>query len=96
MSTDTVQFIIGRAVTDPEYRELLFTDPEEALKDFELTEEEAHALNDLKREKFEAELGELENRISRAGLGAEFFQKTSIPKPTGHAVRVPTVTLLFC
>lgn len=96
MSTETVQFIIGRAVTDPEYRELLFTHPEEALKEFDLTDEEAQSLKELKREKFEAELSEMEDRISRAGLGVEFYQKTSIPKPSDLSIRLPTVTLLLC
>jgi hypothetical protein len=36
--------IIGRAVTEPEYRELLFSEPDKALKGYELTEEEAAGL----------------------------------------------------
>lgn len=69
MSAETVQEIIIKAVTDEEYRELLFSDPEKALEGIELTEEEADALKSLGREQFDAVLGELEERVSRAGFG---------------------------
>jgi hypothetical protein len=67
MSLESVQTIIGRVVTEPEYRELLFSDPDRALEGYELTEEEAEALKGLKREKFDAVASELEERISRWG-----------------------------
>ena len=68
MSAETVKQIIGRAVTEPHYRELLFTDPGKALEGYELTEPEASALNLITREKFDAVADELEQRASRAGL----------------------------
>jgi hypothetical protein len=82
MSIENVQTIIGRAVTEEEYRELLFSDPEKALEGYELSEEEAAALKGLEREKFDAVAGELEDRISRAGGLREFIR--SGPEPTLH------------
>lgn len=79
MSEEVVQFIIGRAVTDTEYRELLFTDPDQALAGYDLTEEEAASLKDIDRGEFESNLSELEDRISRAGLGFGDFLKMSSP-----------------
>ena len=68
MSAENVEQIIGKAVVDSEYRELLFTEPDKALEDYELTKEEKSALLGLEREKFDTVAGELEERISRAGL----------------------------
>src|SRR2546425_13004103 len=68
MSTENVQKIIGRVMTEPEYRELLFTDSAKALEGYELSEHEVEALKGLSREKFDAAAGELEVRISRAGM----------------------------
>jgi hypothetical protein len=55
-------------MTESEYRELLFDDPDKALEGYELTDEEAEALKGLEREKFDAVAGELEERISRSGF----------------------------
>lgn len=68
MSAETVQEIIVKAVTDEDFRELLFSDPDKALGDFELTDEEAAGLRAMEREKFDAVAGELEERVSRAGF----------------------------
>jgi hypothetical protein len=68
MSLESVQTIIGRVVTEAEYRELLFSDPDKALEGYELTEEEVATLKGLEREKFDAVAGELEERISRWGM----------------------------
>lgn len=67
MSIESVQTIVGRAVTEPDYRELLFNDPEKALEGYELSDEEASALKGIEREKFDAVAGELEERVSKAG-----------------------------
>ena len=69
MSAETVQEIIVRAVTDEEYRELLFSDPNNAIENYDLTVEEATALRGLERDQFDVMLGELEERVSRAGFG---------------------------
>lgn len=69
MSLESVQTIIGRAVMEPEYRELLFSDPDAALGGYDLSEKEKAALKGLEREKFDEVASELEERISKAGLG---------------------------
>lgn len=70
MSIEHVQEIIGKALNDSEYRELLFSDPNKALEGYDLSEEEVKALEELEAEEFEAISGELEERISRASLSA--------------------------
>lgn len=75
MSEQSVHFIIGRAVVDPEFRELLFSNPEKAIEGFELTERESAAMMELDREEFDAASSEIEERISRAGLGLQSFIK---------------------
>ena len=79
MSTETVQLIIARAVTDVDYREMLFNQPEEALQGFELSEEEHHALMNLQRDHFESVQSELEERLSKAGFGPGAFSRL-VPK----------------
>jgi hypothetical protein len=68
MSADSVKQIIGRAVAEPEFRQLLLADPVQAVNGFELTEEEMTALKNLTSQEFDAPGGELEARLSRAGL----------------------------
>ncbi len=71
MSVEAVKEIIGRAVADAEFRQQLLHDPAEALKGYDLSEEEAALLKDLPGENFEAAAGELEERISRGTLGTK-------------------------
>jgi len=68
MSTEVLKQVIGRAVTEPEYRELLFSDPGKALEGLDLTGEEVAALKSLRRETFDTVAVELTERISRAGV----------------------------
>ena len=68
MSIENVQTIIGKAIMETEYRELLFTEPDNALEDYELTEEEKSVLKGMERDKFDTVASELEDRISRAGM----------------------------
>lgn len=69
MSAEDVKHIIGRAVLEAEYRELLFSDPDAALEGYDLTEEEREALKKFERGAFDELAGELEERMSRAGFG---------------------------
>jgi hypothetical protein len=71
MSQENLRKIIIRAVREPEYREALFGEPDRALEGYELTEEEVAALKGLEREKFDAVASEVEERVSRAGVGVE-------------------------
>ena len=68
MSSQSVKQLIGHALIEPEFRQLLFTDPAQALKGYELTEAEKNLFKDMPREKFESLAGELGERISRAGV----------------------------
>ena len=68
MSMEALKTVIGRAMIDAEFRELLFKDPAQALAGYSLTEDEVRLFQGLEREKFEALAGELGERLSRAGL----------------------------
>ena len=68
MSSEEVKVIIGRAVTEPEYRELLFGDIDKALEGFDLSDEEISSLKELIREKFDNISNRLEERISKSGF----------------------------
>ena len=68
MASETVQEIIIKAVTDEEFRELLFSDPDKALGGFELTDEETSSLKALERDEFDAVAGELDDRLSRTAF----------------------------
>lgn len=88
MSAEEVKQIIGRAVVDADYRELLFSDPDEALEEYELTDEESSALKEIEREKFDAVAGELEERISRAGIGFGGFARPARPKLDPESTKI--------
>ena len=65
MSQDAVSQIIGRAVTDADFREILFSNPEQALEDYDLTEDEEEALTNLKQEDLEDLSTKLDSRITK-------------------------------
>jgi hypothetical protein len=69
MSVGTLEEIIRKAVVDAEFREALFSDPDKALEGYELTDEEAEKLRGMEPDFFDAQAGELEERISRWGSG---------------------------
>jgi len=66
MSKEAVQAVIGKAVTESEFRELLFANPDEALEGYELTEAETAALKGIDAETMESFAGDLDERISKA------------------------------
>ncbi len=80
MSIESVQMIIGRAMTEAEFRDLLFSDPVKALADYDLTEEESNALKGLERRNFDIVAHELEERVSRARFGG-FGGRPLSPQP---------------
>jgi hypothetical protein len=55
MSQEAVQQVIGKAVMDAEFLALLTSDPEAALKDFDLTEDERTQLLHLNIEQMKTE-----------------------------------------
>jgi ribosomal protein L11 methyltransferase len=59
MSAENVQKIIGRAVTEPEYRALLFSDPATALASYMLTDAQSSFLKRLSPEEFHTIVGGL-------------------------------------
>ncbi len=65
MSQDAVSQIIGRAVTDADFRETLFSNPEQALQGYDLTDDEQEALKNLKQEDLEDFSTKLDSRITK-------------------------------
>lgn len=72
MSTESVSQIIGKALVEPEFRNLLFSNPEAALSGFELTEEEKVSLSTMKAEDLNAFASLLEKRESKIGFNFLF------------------------
>ena len=68
MSQEQVSIIIGKAVTDSEFRTLLFSNPEQALTGYNLTDEEKQALKEMKKEDLEEFGGKLDKRITKSKL----------------------------
>ncbi|PDW03704.1 Franean1_4349 family RiPP [Candidatus Viridilinea mediisalina] len=70
MSQEVVQQVIGRAITDAEFRQQLITNARAACADYELSEEELTALEALDHEGLKAFAGQLDARLSKsAGRG---------------------------
>jgi hypothetical protein len=65
MSQDAISQIIGRAVTDAEFRALLFSSPEQALEGYNLADDEKEALKNLKQEDLEDFSTKLDSRITK-------------------------------
>jgi hypothetical protein len=65
MSQDAVVQVVTRALLDGGFRKQLFTEPETALKEFELTGPEKEALSKIKPEAFDSFAGEVEKRVSK-------------------------------
>ena len=70
MSETAVRKVIGQAVVDLEFRDLLFSNPDKALAGLDLTPEEVNTLKSFKRDEFDATATEMEERVSRAGIGS--------------------------
>ncbi len=66
MSTEAVQEVIRRAVADETFRNLLLTNPDQALAGLDLSAEEVSVLKGLDRDSLSTGAGELEARISKS------------------------------
>ena len=66
MSQRDLEAVIGRAIVDKAFRELLFADPEAALQAYELSERELAALRSVDAESLDACGGSLGKRVVRA------------------------------
>ncbi len=82
MSKETVQTIIGRAILEPDFRTLLFTDPIKALEGYDLTEAEAQSLKTLDKEKFDEAASLVDQRISKSAV--DIFLKLDGIKGESH------------
>lgn len=60
----TIETILSRAMNEPEFAELLFSDPDQALAEYELSAEEHAKLKELSRAEFDSLA--LEDRKSMA------------------------------
>jgi hypothetical protein len=67
MSQQTVSEILIKAITNKEYREMLFSQPDATLAGLDLTEQEMTVLKKLDRGVFDAAAIELETRLFKAG-----------------------------
>jgi phage pi2 protein 07 len=63
----SIESVIKRIVDDKEYRELLLSNADQALAEYDLTDKEREQLTNLDKDFLEAE--DLEERISRWGSG---------------------------
>lgn len=66
MSMQNVEVILGKLVTDQEFRKLLSENPDQALSGYELTDEEKEALRTIDSEKLTALSESLDQRITKA------------------------------
>jgi hypothetical protein len=69
MSTKHFQLLVVKALWEEDFRHLLFSRPEEAMKDFDLTNEERAELGRIERERFEDLVAEFRLRLTKTVLG---------------------------
>lgn len=65
MSQKSVSEIVGRAAAEPEFMNLLFNDPSQALAGYELDDSEKALLHGLTPEDFDSLSGQLDKRVSK-------------------------------
>ncbi len=68
MSYEAVQAVLERTVTDPSFRTRLFTQPDQALAEYELTSDENGALRDLYVDASHSESAALDRRETKKVL----------------------------
>ncbi|HEX5688704.1 MAG TPA: Franean1_4349 family RiPP [Roseiflexaceae bacterium] len=71
MSQSEIERVIGRAVTDAAFRQMLIDDARAACKEYDLTEDELDALEKLDAQSLLAFAGTLDRRISKT-IGSGF------------------------
>jgi hypothetical protein len=69
VSAKHFQLLVVKALWDESFRKLLFSRPEEAMKDFDLTKEERAELQRLERERFDDLVVDYRLRLTKAALG---------------------------
>jgi hypothetical protein len=68
MSYEAVQAVLERTVTDPNFRTQLFSHPDEALSEYELSVEENGALRELYVDASQSESAALDRRETKKVL----------------------------
>jgi len=68
MSTEAVQAVLERTVTDPTFRARLFSQPDEALAEYELSADESGALHELCVDASQSESAALDRRETKKVL----------------------------
>jgi hypothetical protein len=68
MSYEAVQAVLERTVTDPSFRTRLFTQPEDALAEYELDSDENNALRELCVDATQSESAALDRRETKKVL----------------------------
>lgn len=78
MVTEKVKEVITKAVADDSFRQLLYSDPEQALKSFNLNADELASLEKILAGEFDGEALELGDRMSRAGIDLSLFTEVGV------------------
>lgn len=68
MSYEAVQAVLERTVTDPSFRTRLFTQPDDALAEYELSSDEDNALRELCVDADQSESAALDRRETKKVL----------------------------
>jgi hypothetical protein len=85
VSAKHFQLLVVKALWEKDFRDLLFSRPEEAMKDFDLTRDERAELRRMERQRFEDLVAEYRSRLTQTilGRGAEVVFNPQ-PEPPGR------------
>jgi hypothetical protein len=88
MSVQNVTNVISKAMRDRAFRDQLFSKPDQALKGYDLTPEEAKGLTAISRAEFDKIAAQLEEKLlSQAVGGAVAVGDASHAQATGEALK---------
>jgi hypothetical protein len=65
MAKADIETVLGRVLTDSEFRELLSSNPSEALAEYDLTDEEKDALSNVDSSEFNTLSQKLDERLTK-------------------------------
>lgn len=87
MSVQNVTTIVSKAVIDRAFRDQLFSKPDQALKGYDLTPEEAKGLTAISREQFDQIATQLEEKILSQAVGGASLGDAALTQATGQALK---------
>ena len=87
MSVQNVTTIISKAMTDRAFKDQLFSKPDQALKGYDLTPEEAKNLTAITRAEFDKIAAQLEEKILSQVVGGASLDGASHIQATGQALK---------